>query len=295
MTDKWNSASVASRFKHNIFYFLIKVFGRPAAYALLYSVVAFYALLPKFRKRTYPYIERRFAGSGFLKKIWHCYRLYLNFGKALVDRSVLGITGKIGNLSSDDDMELCRRLHAQGRGLIAVSAHCGCWQSALSVFNFIEGEKYVLYPRAPGDLDKQAHEHGKIQEAVKVIDPAGYAGGVVEVLSALERNGIICVMGDREYGSEKNMIAVPFLGGEVRVPVAIYRMAASHGTPVVIVYFPLKGAGRFASIIADSFTVPDAGGGMAGYKDCAARFIKTLEDFCQKNPYQYFNFYDIWK
>jgi lauroyl/myristoyl acyltransferase len=295
MTNKWDSTSAASEFKHRIFYFLIRFGGRYAAYFLLYFVVVFYVLAAKFRRRTYPYIEKRFPGCGFLKKLWHCYKMYLTFGKVLLDRSVLGITGKITFFpSAENDWEVCRRLHALGKGLIVITAHCGCWQSALSMFDFVEGERYVLYRRAAGDVDKQAHEHGKIKAAVKFIDPAGYAGGVVQIVSVLEKGGILCVMGDREFGSSKNSVAVPFLGEEIRVPVSIYRIAAAQGTPVVIAYIPFTGPGRLGSIIMDNFVVPDAGGVLANYTDCAARFVKTLEDFCQKYPYQYFNFYNIW-
>jgi len=295
MTSKWNSASAASGFKHRVFYFLIKCGGRRAAYFLLYFVALFYTLVPAFRTRAYPYINRRFAGAGFFGKLRHCYKLYLTFGKTLVDRSVLGITGNIDILSSENDRELCRSLHAKGKGLIVITAHCGCWQSAMSTFDFMDGEKYVLYRRDGGDVDKQAHEHGKIKETVKFIDPAGFAGGGVEIISALEKNAIICVMGDREFGSSKNMVKVPFLGKEIKVPAAMCRVAASLGTPVVIVYFPFKGAGRFDSVIADNFIVADNGGVIANYKEYAARFVKSLEDFCEKYPYQYFNFYNIWE
>lgn len=290
----WSSKSVASKFKHQIFYFLIKVGGRYSAYFLLYFVVFTYTLFPAIRRRSYSYIEKRFPQAKGLKKFLHCFKLNLTFGKTLVDRAVLGITGEINILSCKEHQDLCARLHALGKGLIVITAHAGCWQSAMSTFDFMEGEKYVIYRRVKEDIDKQAHEHGKKKQTVNFIDPAGYAGGALEIMGALEKNGIICMMGDRIFGAEKNLTKTNFLGSPIKVPVGIYRIAASMGTPVVFVYFPFKGAGKFDSIIADSFYVDDLGADMKNYASYAQRFTQSLETFCKEYPYQFFNFYNLW-
>ncbi|WP_428898330.1 Lauroyl/myristoyl acyltransferase [Parelusimicrobium proximum] len=295
MTDKWSSKSAASRFKHNIFYFLIKLGGRYAAYALLFFVVLFYTLVPKWRRKAYPYIERRFPAAKGFAKIKHVFRLNMTFGRVLVDRAVLGITGSINILSSQADQDLCRELHAKGKGLIIITAHAGCWQSAMSTFDFMAGEKYVVYKRSKEDVDKQAHEHGGTKQTVNFIDPAGYAGGGLEIIEAIEKNGIICTMGDREFGSGKTMIRLPFLGSDISIPGAVYRIAGSYGTPVIIVFFPFAGAGRFDSLIADHFIIEDKGPDVSAYKPDAGRFINALETFCEKYPYQFFNFYDMWR
>ncbi|MDR0646509.1 MAG: lysophospholipid acyltransferase family protein [Elusimicrobiota bacterium] len=294
MPNKWSSKSAASHFFHEIFYVLIKIGGRHAAYALLFFVVIFYAVLPSTRRKSYPYLKRRFPEAGFWAKQYHVFMLAWTFGKVLLDRSILGITGKIDILSSREDQALCKELYSKGKGLIVVSAHAGCWQSAMSSFDFIEGDKYAIYRRTEEDVDKQAYEHGKIKQAVNFINPSGYAGGAVEILCALEKNGVICTMGDREFGPQKTSVRLPFLGADIRVPASVYRIAAFYGTPVIIIFFPFKGAGKFDSVIADHFFIKDKGSGMENYKDSARRFIKAFENFCKEYPYQYFNFYDIW-
>lgn len=288
----WTGASTASRFKHQIFYTLIKVGGRRAAYILLYAVAAFYACVPAFRRGAYPYITRRFGPKN---KFINCYKLFLTFGKTLVDRAVLGITGEIEILSSEADQELVRRLQAKGKGLIIITAHAGCWAGAMSSFDFIGGEKYVLYKRVKEDVDKQAHEHGRKKQTVNFIDPSSYGGGSFEMLAALEKNGIVCIMGDREFGSPKNRIAAQFLGADIKVPGSVYRIAAASGAPVIIIFFPFKGAGRLDSVIADHFYVEDAGPRINAYAPYAARYVGALENFVKEYPYQYFNFYDVWR
>ncbi|WP_424246129.1 putative LPLAT superfamily acyltransferase [Elusimicrobium posterum] len=291
----WNSKSVASEFKHKVFYFLIKFGGRPLAYILLYCVVTFYTFVPSLRRRSSYYIEKRFPGLNFFQRFARSFKLNLTLGKTLVDRAVLGITGEINILSSKEDQDLCARLYAQGKGLIVITAHCGCWQSAMSTFDFMEGEKYVIYRRIKEDVDKQAHEHGKTKQTVKFIDPAGYAGGALDIMGALEKNAIICMMGDRVFGGEKNLCEVNFLGSPIKVPAGIYRMAAAFSTPVVVVFFPFKGAGKFDSVIAANFTVEDKGADIKNYTPYAQIFADKMEEFCKDFPYQFFNFYNIWE
>ncbi|MDR2735167.1 MAG: lysophospholipid acyltransferase family protein [Spirochaetota bacterium] len=212
----------------------------------------------------------------------------------MVDRAVMGIKGDMNAAYSKEDKKLLLDLRSRGKGLMAISAHCGNWRSAMSSFDFLEGEKTILFHRDAGDVDKLAHEHGNIQQTSKFIDPAGSMGGVMELLATLRNNGIVCAMGDREFGSSKGTVEVMFLGKPIRVPVTMYRLAAFTGTPVIVVYFLYKAPGIFETIIVDHFIVPENGREAANYRDSAERFIKTLEDFCGRYPYQYFNFYDIW-
>ena len=294
MADNWTGASVASSFKHKIFYFLIKTGGRYCAYLLLYFVVASYAIVPKFRRKAYPYIEKRFGKLNFFSKFWHCYKLFLSFGKTLVDKAVFGILGKIEILSSQQDRDLCTDLYNQGKGLIFITAHCGAWQSAMAAFDFIKADKYVLYKRVKEDVDKQVYEHGNRKQNIKFIDPTGPYGGTVEMLSVLQKKSIVCVMGDRTFGSQKNEISVNFLGHTINVPGTIYRIASITQTPIVIVFFPTKSDGKFDSMILDNFVVEDNGAKITNYKEYAEKFVNALEQFTKQYPYQFFNMYDMW-
>ncbi len=294
MADNWTGASVASSFKHKIFYVLIKIGGRYSAYLLLYFVVASYVIIPRFRNKAYPYIEKRFVNLNGFSKILHCYKLFLSFGKTLVDKAVFGILGKIKVLSSKQDRDLCINLYNKDKGLIFVTAHCGAWQSAMAAFDFIEADKYVLYKRVKEDVDKQVYEHGRQKQNIKFIDPAGPYGGTIEIMTALEKKSVVCVMGDRTFGSRKNEISVPFLEHNIKVPGTIYRIAAVTQTPIVIIFFPTKADGKFDSLILDNFYVEDRGAKISNYKEYADKFIVALEKFVKLYPYQFFNIYDMW-
>lgn len=295
MKDKWTGASVASKFKHQVFYFLIRIGGRFLSYTFLYFVVFFYTCIPHFRRKAYYYLDKRFQDKSFIKKYLHCYKLFLTFGKVLVDRAIYGITGKIDILSSQEDKELCKKLYEKGKGLIIITAHCGCWQSAMAGFDFIKAPKYVLYKRVKEDVDKQVFEHGKKKQNINFIDPSLPYGGTIEILNVLEKKSILCMMGDREFGSDKNKIKVSFLGKDIFVPATIYRIAAITKAPIMIVFFPFMGNGKFGSKIMEVFEVEDKGLKISNYKHYAQKFINNLENFVEQYPYQFFNLYNMWE
>ena len=77
--ENWSSRSLGSRFKHEFFYRLIRHVGPWAAYPLLYVVVFYYSLLPGVRRRSRPYLKRRFPQSGFFASWRQSFRLNLSF------------------------------------------------------------------------------------------------------------------------------------------------------------------------------------------------------------------------
>lgn len=295
MAQKWTGKSHGSSFFQSLHCFFIKYGGRHVACFILYFVAAFYALLPGIRKSSSYYLKKRFAQTGAIGMFFKTYRLILSFAKTLLDRAVLGITGKVEIVSSFADQQLCRELHAKGKGLIIITAHCGCWQTAMSSFDFMEGDKYVIYHRSEEDIDKHAHELSGEKPPVNFIDPAGFGGGSVEIMSALSKNAVVCMMGDRTFGSKDNKIEVNFLGCKIDIPYSIYRIAGATGTPVAIIFFPHGGSGKVDSVVADTFFVEDKGQKAQNYLNEAQKFIKCLEDFCMKYPYQFFNFFNMWK
>ncbi|MCL2335355.1 MAG: hypothetical protein FWC57_04760, partial [Endomicrobia bacterium] len=190
MPQKWTGKSLGSPFFQGLLRFFVKYGGRSAAYFIAYFVAAFYALLPVVRKSAVHYIVRRFPKSAKAARLLHLYRLNLEFGKILIDRAALGITGSVDIISSQKDKDICAELAAKGKGLIIITAHCGCWQTAMSCFDFIDGDKYVVYRKSEKDVDKHVHELSGKKAPVNFIDPAGYAGGAVEIIAALAKKGI---------------------------------------------------------------------------------------------------------
>lgn len=293
---KWSSKSIGSGFQHWIFYTLIRFGGRGAAHLLLRFVVLYYVLFsPSVRRRSFPYLSRRFPGKGPVARLMDSYRLSLGIGEVLVDRAALGILGA-GQVSvSMAERARLQELVREGKGLVLVTAHVGCWQAAMAALKFIGTPVNLVIHRQEGDLDRHYFEHGG-ESPYRIIDPAGYLGGTLEMMAALKRGEVVCIMGDRAMGSETSTVSVEFLKGEVAFPFSPYKLAAATGAPVAVI-FPIKlSPTSYALNLARVLRIPHLGGRFGEpYRPFVKEYVEALEQFVEEHPYQYFNFFDMWE
>jgi len=291
----WSSRSLGGPWRHRFFYSAIRLGGRRVAYAFLWPVVLAYALIPGVARRCRPYHRRMFPGDGPVRGLARRFRHFLEFGKVLVDRAASGILGSLDMEIRGEDRELLRSLLERGKGLVLVTAHVGCWQGMLAVLGDTGRRVGVLAHRDPGDVDRYAHEHAGGEAPFFFIDPAGPFGGALEVLDTLKSGGVVGMMGDRAFGSDRNTVSLEFLGGAARVPFGPYYFASTAGAPLAVVLSRRTGPGRGRLWVARAMDLPASlGRDGDAYSGFAADFIRQVEGTVREVPYQYFNFYDVW-
>ena len=292
----WSSRSLGSKFKHEIFYRLIRHLGAWAAYPLLYAVVFYYSWRPSVRRRSRPYLSRRFPESGGWSRWVQAFRLNLSFGLVLLERAVMGITGRMDFSDPGRGEETVRQLLAEGRGLVVLTAHVGAWQTGLGWLDKIDTPVNIVQRRQEADVDRHYFEHRPGARTPKIIDAGEPAAALAAMTSALLGGEAVCVMGDRVWSRESLTIEVPFLGGSILMPGAPFYLAAKVEAPIAVVFTrrtgPSRVAGQVWKIIrpvsglearkAESLAPP------------AEIFAKCLEEYVASEPYQFFNFYDLW-
>ncbi|MBP2673493.1 MAG: lipid biosynthesis acyltransferase [Deltaproteobacteria bacterium] len=293
----WSSRSVGARWQHKFFYALIRIAGRRAAHAAVAFVVLYYVLFrPSARERSRAYLERRFPGRNPVSRLLDCYRLTFELGKVLVDRAALGILGPGEIAAGRGDEEELAKLAGEKRGLILVTAHVGCWQSAMGSLVALKLPVNLLIHREEGDVDLQYFEHGDGPAPYRIIDPADPLGSTLEMLNALKRGEVLCIMGDRAMGGDRSTVALDFLGGVAQFPFTPYRMASAAGAPVAVIFPHRSRDGRYSIRVPEVLRVPENLGRDPGnYLPYARRFVRALEGFVQEHPYQFFNFFDVWR
>ncbi len=294
--QEWTSRSIGSSWQHQCFYLLIRCGGRQAAYLLLYSVVFYYSLLPSVRRKCSHYLNQRFPGAGWWRRFCNSYRMNLELGKVLVDRALVGILGperiKVELHGKQELLDLV----AEGRGVILVNAHVGCWQVTTSVLGFVETPINLLMQREEGDIDRQHFEHAGTACPYRIIDPRGHLGGVLEMMEVLKRGEVLSVMGDRMLGNDRNGVDVAFMGGTVRFPFSAYKLASATGAPIVALLSYKTGPDSSEMKLYRTIRVPGGlGRGKDKYAPYAQAFAETLEAYCTEHPFQFFNFFDMWQ
>ena len=304
-----------SKGQYGIFHTLLRILGLRGTRPLLALVVLWYTLLPHGRQRAMPYIQRRFAGATPWEILRHCHRLQHSFGTVLLERLMLALGGKGGIIYSPDVAKTLEGCLAKGKGLILLSAHVGAWQGAVPALSFLGRPIHILQALDPRHGDQHffipaATAEGKRPEApalpVRAINVAGPFGGLIEARAALARNELVCSMGDRLLYAEEPAIALPFLGQTVRVPIGVYRLASLTGAPVAVVFMlrepygpehsPHPGGANTRLHLAALLEVPASRSRAPDeWRQPATTFMHSLAAVAHEYPYQFFNFYDMWK
>ncbi len=293
---RWTSRSIGSRLQHRIFYFLIRAGGVRLAYWVLYGVVFYYmAFRPSIRKKTRYYLEKRFPGQNTFRRFQNSYRLSVALGKALIDRAKAGIAGPETLVFSFPDEKRLFRLLSQNKGVILMNAHVGGWQVILPALNLLGRPVNLVLERDAQDVDLHYFEHARLGSPFNIIDPKGFLGGSLEMLEALERGEVLCVMGDRVSGSDKNVIGIDFLGRDARFPFSAFKIASVSRAPIVVFFSRKAGRNQYVIEIPEVIQVPEGlGRSPENFRPHVERFVRALEAYTREYPYQFFNFYDMW-
>ncbi|MBN1506049.1 MAG: lysophospholipid acyltransferase family protein [Sedimentisphaerales bacterium] len=295
---QWTSRSVGKRWQYAIFSLLVRAGGRRIGYLCMYVVVAWYVLLRPFvRRRCRYYLNRRFPDAkNPLVRLWHDYRRIEALGESLLDRSAYGLLGpEILKLTFPEGPRM-RELIREGRGLIILSSHVGCWQVAMAAFALLRVPVHIVMHKEAGDVDPRWFHYAGRQAPFAVIDPAQPMGGVLQMIAALKDNYVLAMMGDRVFGGDPNTLPARFLGAPVHFPVSPYRLASMQGSPIAVVSSYKAAYSHYQVEMTHIIRVPAGlGRANAAYAPYLHEYVEVLEDFTAAHPWQFFNFHDMWQ
>lgn len=292
----WADRSIGSRFQYAVFHRLIRIGGRRSAYLLLHVVVCFYMLFrPAVRRRSDHYLLKRFPANNLSRRFLSAYRLSLELGKVLVDKAVVGILGPDRMAVTFPKQDRLLSLLSEEKGIILLNAHVGCWQVALSALHFIDRPVRMLIEQDADDVARHYYEHTDAPRPFEIIDPRGYLGGSLEMMNVLKKKEILCIMGDRVFGSLNNAVHVDFLGHRAPFPYSAFKIASATGAPIGVLFSHKTGPSSYELDLAAVIRVPGhLGRSKELFRPFVAQFVESLERFTQNHPYQFFNFYDMW-
>jgi predicted LPLAT superfamily acyltransferase len=290
--QSWSEPNVGPKWHLRLFAWLLRWGGMTRAYHISYFATLWYVLFyPSIRERSRFYLDRRFPERrGRLRRFLDSYRLVRTFGETLVDMAALGVLGNSALSSLSPDRERLYAMVEEDKGLIMLLAHVGCWQVGMSATgDFPRRIWHVLIPepRTLAMLD---------ESKVGFIDPRSGLEGVMRMTEALLRGEIVAMMGDRTFGGERNRVDARFLGGTIKLPITPYRLASASGSPVVVMLAAKIAKRGYKMRLAKVIEVPPGIGRNPGdYAPYAQQFADCLEEFVAEYPWQFFDFFDLWK
>jgi predicted LPLAT superfamily acyltransferase len=271
----------------------VRLTGLRGAYGLLFIVCAWYALVDSaVVQASLAYLRHRFPAHGPLRQRWNVYQLFIAQGRSLIDRYYI-INGGDRLRFTRRDFEKIDPLLRSGRGFVLLTAHAGNWQVAMTAIGGWKKQVHLLMR-----LDEHAARSRELNiynqpDHIRFINPAGYLGGVLEVMKALDEGSIVSVMGDRDYDSSRK-IPVAFMGGAARFPSGGFLFAYGARCPVAVMLSAKTGPYdyevRIAGVIEPGPDEPKGAFARRGVQEYAA----ILENYFQQHPFQCFLFQDLW-
>ena len=92
----------------------------------------------------------------------------------------------------------------------------------------------------------------------------------------------------------KNTLKVEFLGGEIAVPVAAFRLAAANNSPIAILLCHKQGNEQYIDIAGIINLEKGLNRKNESYVPYGKQYIECLEKYVSEKPFDYYNFFNIW-
>lgn len=287
--SKWDGKSKGTVLGYKIFVFLIQKAGITSAYFLLYFVASYYFLfLKKSNRAIFYYFNQRLQYSYFQSKKM-VFKSYYTFGQTLIDKISISAGMRNKFTYEFDGIEVLKRLVAEKKGGILISAHVGNFEIAEHFLGEINIDFRINLVTT--DLEHSAIknylESLSQKPAVKFIIIKEDLSHIFEINAALTLNELVCFTGDRYFEGTKSL-SEKILGKEANFPAGPFLIASRLKVPVVFVYV-MKEPKLHYHLYAREAVVKHR-----DEKALLKAYIESVERILHRYPLQWFNYFDFW-
>lgn len=287
---------------------LYRYAGRGLARLLLFPIVGYFYLTDRrARAASLDYLERLYATAEGRRALARppgqllVFRHLLEFGIATLDR-VGFLLAREGDFElSVEGRELLAEVVRNGRGALVIGAHLGSFEAMRLAADLRSplAVNVLMYTRHAERINRLFEELDQGRPGrVRIVPVTPGFAHAIHARACIARGEIVAVLADRmpPHGGDRS-IPVKFLGGDVRLPMGPWHLAALLGCPVLSMVGLRVGPRRYrihVEQVADSLAVPRARRAEA-LAEHAQAFAERLEGYCKAAPLQWFNFYEYFR
>lgn len=268
--------------------------GRPAGRVLLRFIAAYFLLFaPTNRAASRDYLGRILQRPVRWTDI---YRHFFCFASTVHDR-IYFLNQRFDLFQIEVEGEqLIQQALADGQGLFLLGAHMGSFEVIRAL-----GSQHAGLQVAMVMYEENAR---KINQMLAAINPAvqqevialGKMDSMLKVNACLQQGKAIGMLADRTLGDDV-MQPATLLGSSANLPLGPLRMAAILRRPVFFMVGLYLGENRYQihfEQLAD-FSGTPRGQRQLEMQQALARYAQLLEKYCQRAPYNWFNFFNFWQ
>jgi len=287
--SQWDGKSKGTVLGYKIFVFFIKKAGIKSAYFILYFVASYYFIFLKKSNQAIFYYFKERLGYSYFKSKRMIFRSYYTFGQIILDKISISAGMRNEFTYEFDGEEILKKLLAEKKGGILISAHIGNFEIAEHFFGGIDIDFQI-------NLVTTDLEHSAIKKyldritqkpSIKFILIKDDLTHVFEISAALARNELVCFTGDRYFEGVKSL-SEKLLGQEAQFPAGPFLIASRLKVPVVFVYV-MKEPNLHYHLYTRKAQVKHR-----DEKGLLKAYTESVESMLEKYPLQWFNYFDFW-
>ena len=287
--SRWEGKSKGTVLGYKIFVFFIKKVGIKSAYFILYFVASYYFIFLKKSNQAIFYYFKERLGYSYFKSKRMVFKSYYTFGQTILDKISISAGMRNQFTYEFDGVEILKKLLAERKGGVLISAHIGNFEIAEHFFGEIDLDfqiNLVTTDLEHSDI-KNYLESVSQKPKIKFIIIKDDLAHIFEINGALTRNELVCFTGDRYFEGVKSL-SENLLGQEAHFPAGPFLIASRLQVPVVFVYV-MKEAHLHYHLYAREAQVKHR-----DEKGLLKAYVESVESILKKYPLQWFNYFDFW-
>jgi KDO2-lipid IV(A) lauroyltransferase len=230
------------------------------------------------------------GARGGLRERWDAYRVFAEFARSLTEAMeqwgprprplALSVSGR----------ELALEALRQGRGLIVLTGHFGCWEVAARFLSELGRPVTLVTAQEPNPTVRGFMHDFRTRHGFQVIYSDRSVFAALPILQALRRHEVVGMQID-PWGSPQGTQEIEFCGRRTRFQLGPFAIARVARAPLVPVFAVRTGIRRYDVHIAgrhEPTTVAES----------VAAFTATLgayERLVRERPEQWLQFDDVWR
>lgn len=194
--------------------------------------------------------------------------------------------------------EYCTGSNQVTQGIFMLGAHVGSFEATRAIARQQpELEVALLMYEENARMISRVLQAINPQAAQEII-ALGRIDSMLHLRDRLDQGVVVGMLADRTLADD-DVLVVPFFGEAVRLPAGPFRLAAILRRPILLMLGLYCGGNRYDVHFEPihDFSAPAQAhlSRAQGVQQAAEAYAARLEHFCQRHPYNWFNFYDFWQ
>ncbi len=178
----------------------------------------------------------------------------------------------------------------QGKGVVIVTGHLGNWEWGAALLTYLGYKAIVIATRFKNEFVTRYFYNKRTRQGLEVVY---LEEAVRKSLRKLKNNGIVAIVGDRDYTNQGMEIAV--FGKMMKFPTGALILALRAGAPVVPCFAIRRGMCKYDVIFSSPIEMESKGYKQEEFKDDLIKWVKFLEGYVRKYPSHWYRFEPFWE